>query len=111
MYNHMTLLKRARIEAGLTQAQVARDTGHAVDNVNRFENGAEQNFRLFVYYITHIFNDIHKQMLIDCIIRSYTRPEDENKKQMLIEFITTSHTCIRLKDKNNMTGTILYIKY
>lgn len=83
-YNHLELLKYARIQAGLTQAQVAKDSGYTVAHVNRFENGARQSFYLFIYYVTHILNDIQKQMLIEYIILSYTCLEDKNRYELAV---------------------------
>ena len=84
MYNHLELLKQARIQSGLTQAQVAKDSGYTVAHVNRFENGARQSFFLFIYYVTHILNGIQKQMLIDYLIMQYTCTEDKNLYELSV---------------------------
>ena len=78
MYNHIALLKHARIQAGLTQAEVAKDSGYTVAHVNRFENEARQSFYLFIYYVTHILNDIQKQLLITYIVMQYTCLENKS---------------------------------
>lgn len=84
MYNHMVVLRQARIEAGLTQAQVARDSGFTTVHVNRFENGARQSFFLFIYYVTNILNDIQKQSLIECLILELSCKEDMNLYEMSV---------------------------
>lgn len=84
MYNHMVILKHARIQAGLTQAQVAKDSGYTVAHVNRFENGARQSFFLFIYYVTHILNDIQKELLIENLIVAYTCLEDKNLYELSV---------------------------
>lgn len=84
MYNHLELLKQARIQSGLTQAQVAKASGYTVAHVNRFENGTRQSFYLFIYYVTHILNDIQKQMLIDYLIMQYTCTEDKNLYELSV---------------------------
>lgn len=84
MYNHMVILKQARIQAGLTQAQVAKDSGYTVAHVNRFENGARQSFYLFIYYVTHILNDIQKELLIENLIMTLLCSEDINMYEMSI---------------------------
>lgn len=84
MYNHMVILKQARIQSGLTQAQVAKDSGFTVAHVNRFENGARQSFYLFIYYVTCILNDIQKQMLIENIILTLLCLEDKNRYELAV---------------------------
>lgn len=84
MYNHMEILKQARIQTGLTQAQVAKDSGYTVAHVNRFENGARQSFYLFIYYVTHILNDIQKKLLIENLILSYINLEDKNMYELSV---------------------------
>lgn len=84
MYNHLEILKHARIQAGLTQAQVAKDSGYTLAHVNRFENGARQSFFLFIYYVTCILNDIQKQMLIENIILTLLCLEDKNRYELSV---------------------------
>lgn len=80
----MEILKQARIQTGLTQAQVAKDSGYTVAHVNRFENGARQSFYLFIYYVTHILNDIQKKLLIENLILSYINLEDKNLYELSV---------------------------
>ena len=84
MYNHIAILKQARIQAGVTQAQVARDSGYTIAHVNRYENGARQSFFLFIYYVTHILNDIQKQMLIENLTLTLLLLEDKNMYELSV---------------------------
>lgn len=84
MYNHIAILKQARIQAGLTQAQVAKETGYTVAHVNRFENGARQSFHLFIFYVTYILNDIQKELLIENLIFTLTCTEDKNLYELSV---------------------------
>ena len=84
MYRHTAVLRQARIQAGLTQTQVAKASGFTTAHVNRFENGARQSYFLFVYYVTNILNDIQKQSLIDCLIYELCCKEDMNMYEMSV---------------------------
>ena len=84
MYNHIAILKQARIQAGLTQTQVAKDSGFTTAHVNRFENGARQSFQLFIFYVTYILNDIQKELLIENLIFTLTCQEDKNLYELSV---------------------------
>lgn len=40
-----------RLKKGYLQADVARDTKYSIENVSAFENGRNDNYRIFVWYL------------------------------------------------------------
>lgn len=44
--------KDFRLEIGLLQSDVASDTGYSVENVSKFENGKNNNLKIFLWYVS-----------------------------------------------------------
>ena len=40
-----------RLKKGYRQIDVARDTKYSIENVSAFENGRNDNYRIFVWYL------------------------------------------------------------
>lgn len=45
------MCKRHRENSGVTQAQVAEDTGYSEQNISSFETGRTNNMLIFLYYV------------------------------------------------------------
>ena len=43
--------KNFRLSLGILQSEVARDTGYSIENVSKFENGNNNNLKIFLWYI------------------------------------------------------------
>ncbi len=43
--------KEFRISIGLLQSDVAADTGYSIENVSKFENGNNNNLKIFMWYV------------------------------------------------------------
>lgn len=41
---------------GLTQSEVAEDMGYTVENISAFENGRNDNLRIFLWYVDRGLN-------------------------------------------------------
>ena len=44
--------KDFRLEIGLLQSDVAAETGYSVENVSKFENGKNNNLKIFLWYVS-----------------------------------------------------------
>lgn len=45
------MCKEYRLELGFLQSDVAKDTGYSIENVSKFENGNNNNLKIFLWYI------------------------------------------------------------
>ena len=45
--------KELRVELGITQQQVADETGYSYRNISSFENGRNNNACILLWYISH----------------------------------------------------------
>ena len=43
--------KDFRVSLGILQSEVARDTGYSIENVSKFENGNNNNLKIFMWYV------------------------------------------------------------
>jgi transcriptional regulator with XRE-family HTH domain len=43
--------KDFRLSLGILQSEVARDTGYSIENVSKFENGNNNNMKIFLWYL------------------------------------------------------------
>lgn len=48
--------KDFRISIGLLQSDVAVDTGYSIENVSKFENGNNNNLKIFMWYVQKGFH-------------------------------------------------------
>lgn len=48
--------KDFRISLGILQSEVARDTGYSIENVSKFENGNNNNLKIFMWYVQKGFH-------------------------------------------------------
>lgn len=48
--------KEFRISIGLLQSDVAADTGYSIENVSKFENGNNNNLKIFMWYVQKGFH-------------------------------------------------------
>ena len=43
--------KDFRSSLGILQSEVAHDTGYSIENVSKFENGNNNNLKIFMWYV------------------------------------------------------------
>ena len=43
--------KDFRLSLGILQSEVAHDTGYSIENVSKFENGNNNNLKIFMWYV------------------------------------------------------------
>jgi transcriptional regulator with XRE-family HTH domain len=43
--------KDYRLSLGILQSEVAKDTGYSIENVSKFENGNNNNMKIFLWYL------------------------------------------------------------
>lgn len=43
--------KDYRTSLGILQSEVAHDTGYSIENVSKFENGNNNNMKIFLWYL------------------------------------------------------------
>ena len=43
--------KDFRVSLGILQSEVAHDTGYSIENVSKFENGNNNNMKIFLWYL------------------------------------------------------------
>lgn len=43
--------KEYRQNIGLLQTDVAKDTGYSIENISKFENGNNNNMKIFLWYL------------------------------------------------------------
>lgn len=53
------MCKRYRENVGITQAQVAEETGYSEQNISSFETGRTNNMLIFLYYVNRGVLDLN----------------------------------------------------
>lgn len=48
--------QKFRISQGLLQSEVAEDIGYTIENISAFENGRNDNVRIFLWYVSKGLN-------------------------------------------------------
>ena len=45
------ICKDFRMSQGYLQSDVSKDTGYSIENISKFENGNNNNMRIFLWYL------------------------------------------------------------
>lgn len=45
------ICKEYRMSLGYLQSDVSRDTGYSIENISKFENGNNNNLKIFLWYL------------------------------------------------------------